>query len=262
MISRAFSTLNRNLGLVLVPVLMDLASFALGMMTVGFWGQSKLSLKLALNVGLPSISAILEQNVLAGEITLGLDGAGPAAATFLLAILFLFLSAFVEAGFVGLLYEVAGEKAPSLDSFVSYGKRFWLRFLGLRLLVFAFSIIGILMAMLLSIIGLFAYMIIFIVLRVRYIYWEYTMLSEDLNVFDAFRRSRVLFDGRAPELSSIIIAILLANFLVALIINLAWTPVTLLLFIPIYGYVASALQMALMMNKLELNVESPLPVEE
>ncbi|HCX78158.1 MAG TPA: hypothetical protein DG577_01970, partial [Firmicutes bacterium] len=54
------------------------------------------------------------------------------------------------------------------------------------------------------------------------------------------------------ELSSIIISILVANFIAALIVNLLWTPVVVFISIPIYCYVATALQLALMYNKLAL----------
>lgn len=53
MINRAFNTLKRGLGLVLIPILMDIISFVLGLMTTGFWGESKITLKLALEVGMP-----------------------------------------------------------------------------------------------------------------------------------------------------------------------------------------------------------------
>lgn len=249
MVNRAFSALNRNLGLVLIPVLLDLVFFILGMMATGFWGDAQLSIKVILDVGLPSISAILEHDILAGSLV-GADS--PVVFLFILSLL---MGAFAEAGFVGLLYEIAREKVPALGSFVSYGKRFWLRFLGLRLLVAAVSIAGLLLAMLLSIVGLIAYMIIFIILRIKYIYWEFTMLSEDMGITDAFRRSRMLYDSRTPELSKVIIAILVANFLLAVVVNALWSPTIVVIFIPIYCYVASALQLALMTNKLELGVE-------
>ena len=256
MINRAFSDLNRNLGLVLIPILMDLASFILGLMTTGFWGESKVSLKLALDVGLPSISTIMEQNVLAGGVNIGPDGALPGGIALFFALLFFLLGAFMEAGFIGLLYEAAKDNAPSLDSFLSCAKKFWLRFLGLRLIVFLFTILGGLLALLLSIIGVIAFLVIFIVLRVKYIYWEFTMVSEDMGISEAFSRSRVYYANRTPELTSIILFMFAANFIAGLIVNLLWNPIAVFLAIPIYCYVATAVHLALMYNKLELS-DSP-----
>lgn len=258
MVSRAFSALNRNPGLALAPILMDLTSFLLGLMTIGFWGESQLSLKLALDVGMPSISTILEKNVLASGVNFDLFGGG-IEGSILLALLLLLLSAFVEAGFIGLLYELARDNAPSMPAFASYAKRFWLRILGLRLLVFVFTIVGGLLAMLLSIFGVLAFLVIFLILRVNDIYWEYTMVSEDIGIAEAFHLSRMYFVNRPEELSGIIIDIFLVNFIAALVVNLLWNPVVIFITIPFYCYVSTALQLALMKSKLDLG-DLPLPV--
>ncbi|MDD2211353.1 MAG: hypothetical protein PHN71_08570 [Candidatus Cloacimonetes bacterium] len=252
MINRAFSALSRNFYLILIPILMDLTSFIFALVTTGFWGESKVSLKLALDVGLPSISSIFDQNVLVSGVNINQTGALPGGIALILVLLFVLLGAYLEAGFIGLLHEVAKDNVPSLDTFVSYAKRFWLRFLGLRLIIFVFSLLGVFLAMLLSIIGVIAFLVIFLILRIKYIYWEFTMVSEDMGISEAFSRSRMHYENRNPELSSIIISILVANFIAALIVNLLWTPVVVFISIPIYCYVATALQLALMYNKLAL----------
>lgn len=249
MVNRAFSALNRNLGLVLVPIFMDLMNLLLGLASTGFWGESKLSLKLALDVGLPSIATVLEHNVLAGPELSG-SGALPAM---LLALFFLLLGAFVEAGFIGLLCEAGREKAATLAAFVGYAKRFWLRMLGLRLLISVTIYIGGLVAMLLSIIGVIAFLVIFLILRVKYIYWEYVMVSEDIGIARAFNRSRLYFQYRTPQLNIIILSIFLANFVTALIVNWLWHPVVLFIAIPFYCYLATGLQLALMKDTLYLS---------
>ncbi|GEM_PF-2042772 len=252
MITRAFSALSRNLYLIIIPILMDLASFIFALVTTGFWGESKVSLKLALDVGLPSISSIFDQNVLVSGVNIDQAGALPGGIALILVLLFALLGAYFEAGFIGLLHEVAKDNVPSLDTFVNYAKRFWLRFLGLRLIIFVFTLLGVFLAMLLSIIGVIAFLVIFLILRIKYIYWEFTMVSEDMGISEAFSRSRMHYENRNSELSSIIISILVANFIAALIVNLLWTPVVVFISIPIYCYVATALQLALMYNKLAL----------
>jgi hypothetical protein len=259
MLNRAFSTLNRNLGLILIPIFMDLASFLLGLMTIGFWGESKVHLKLALDVGLPSIATVLEQNVLASGFSFNFgDGVGAWGFAFLLFLLFFVLGAYCEAGFIGLLYQAVAKDAPStLDTFLYYGNRFWLRFLGLNLLVFLVTIVGGLMAMLLFVFGVIAFLVIFLILRIKYIYWEFTIVSEDMGVLEAFNRSKMHYNNRSPEMAIIIIKILVANFIAALIVNFLWSPVMIFIAIPIYSYVATGLQLALMCNKLELSDAPP-----
>ena len=104
------------------------------------------------------------------------------------------------------------------------------------------------MAMLLSIIGLIAFMVIFMVLRIAYIYWECTIVADDVGVIEAFSRSKSYFNNRSPELSSIILGILVFNFFFALVVNFLWHPLAVIVLIPIYCYVASGMQLALMMS--------------
>jgi len=248
LIKRAFSALARNYHLVLVPVAMDIVAFFLGLMTIGFWGESKFSFKLTLTVGVPSIGDVLDQNFMAGGFTFNTDTgfAGPALLIF---VLFLIIGAFVEGGFLGLLYELAGKgESPTLKMFAGYGQRFWGRFIGLRLLMLLVMTAGMFAAVLLNIIGVLAYLVGFIVLRILYIYWEFTIVAEDNGVLDAFHNSRRHFDNRSPELSGIILTIFFANFLAGLIFNMLWTPVFIFAGIFIYGYVATGLQLALMFS--------------
>jgi hypothetical protein len=256
MVRRAFSALNGNPGLVLAPVLKDLASLLLGLMTAGFWGEPQASFILALDVGLPTISTVLENNVLSTGVDLDLAGGG-AGVPLLLALLFFLLRVLIEAGFIGLLCDLARGIAPTLTAFVSYSKRFWQRMLGLRLLTLVFTAILGTLAMLLPVIGIIAFPVILFVLRVKFIYWEYTMVSEDIGIAEAFGRSGLYFAKRTPQLHGIVIGIVLLNFIAAFLVNMLWSPEVIFISIPFYCYLATALQLALMGNKLELDDAAP-----
>lgn len=245
MVNRAFGALGRNPGLVIIPVVMDLLSFVLGLALIGYYGEPRVTLKLALDIGLPSISTVLENTVMAGGFYPDLGGAA-----LLLFVLFFVLRAFVEAGFFGLVVQLAKlDEPPTMQNFMDYAQRFWLRFLVLNLLVFGVVLAGILLTAVLWFIGLLASIIGFIVLRVLYIYWELTLVSEDLGVVEAFSRSRQHFDNRTPELTQVIIAMLAVNLVAGLFLNLLMHPVVTFLGIFIYNYAATGMILALMNSK-------------
>ncbi|MTI96283.1 MAG: hypothetical protein FH749_12540 [Firmicutes bacterium] len=257
-VERGFSTLTRNLGLFIVPVVMDLISFLMGLATVGFVGEAAFTFKFSVNVGLLSIADILEHYVMMNGLVFNLDeGLGIMGPALLLFAVFMIFSAFVEAGFVGLLYDVVRRQSVSSGQFFAYAGRYWPRFLGLRLLILAFIFIGgLVSALVLSILGVLLFLVVFVILRIRYIYWEFTIVSEDMGVIDAFTRSREHFANRSHHLAGVIITILVSNFIFGLIFNGIWHPVVVFVGIFIYGYVASGLQLALMFTKPDLDIEA------
>jgi len=247
--NRVSSLLGRNVSLVLIPIVMDLTTFFLGLMTTGFWGESKLTFKLILNVGIPSIAQILEQNIMAGALNFNIGQFSSFGVAIILFLVFFIAGAFIEAGFIGLVFELAAkEQSPTLDLFMDYAQRFWVRMLGLRLIILVITLLGMLLAIPFSILGALAFMI-FIVLRIRYIYWEFTIVSEDMTVAAAFQQSRRYYEHRTPELTNVIIAMVLINFLASLLVNLFWSPLIVFLGIFIYNYIATGLQLALMDSK-------------
>jgi len=262
MINRAFTALGKNISLVIVPVIMDLASLFLGLVTAGFVGESSVEFKFTLNVGVPSIANVLEQKSMAGGLDFNLaGGSGSEGIALLLFLVFFIAGAFVEAGFIGQVYELAKTKSPSVQSFLDYANRFWLRFLGLRLLILAVSFFGAFFSILFGFIGFLTFLILFTVLRIQYIYWEFTLLSEDLALMEALRLSRQHYNNRTPELAGVLVAILVVNFLASLVFNMLWTPMVIFIGIFIYNYLATALQLALMLSKPGLTDSSIQPRE-
>ena len=248
MVNRAFTTIRHNLSLIVAPVLLDIFALFLGLVTTGFWGEPQLAFKFLIDVGVPSISNILQQNVLAGGVDISevIESDG---SVLLVMLVFFFLGALIEGGFIGSIYEMALGEPPTVAKFISYAKKYWGRFLMLRLLISVVLFLGIIVAASLALFGLLAFTIAYIVFRIKYIYWEFTIVAEDLGVIDAFRRSNQHFKLRALEFSSVIILMLAVNFLAGLVFNLFWNPIVLFLGIFIYAYFGTSLQLALMYTK-------------
>lgn len=248
---RPFSLLLKNLGLVLVPVLMDLASFILVFFTIGFVGESTFRLTPALTVGVPSVGDILNQKIIYSGLQ-SVDQSvllNQTGIILLISLITMVLGAFANAGFIGLLHETAKKNAtPSAGSFFRYASRYGLRLLGLNIVISVVAILGIILGLLLFIVGALVFLVIFIILRVKYIYWEFTIVAEDLGILDAFGRSRELYDQRSPELASVLWTIVGANLIFGVVFNLVWHPIFLVLGIFVYGFAATGLQLALMLT--------------
>ena len=142
-----------------------------------------------------------------------------------------------------------------LTAFVSYSKRFWQRMLGLRLLILVFTAILGTLAMLLPVIGIIAFGHLF-VLRVKFIYWEYTMVSK---ILASLRPSAAA--GKLREAHAAIARYChwhcAAKLHRRLFSQYALESQVIFISIPFYCYLATALQLALMGNKLELDDAAP-----
>lgn len=253
MISQAFSILGRNKSLAMYPIVLDLISFLVGIGVTGFHGESKITLKLALDVGLPSISSLLDRQLMVNGVHFSLQDPSLPMILVLLFVVFLCIGVFLQGGFIGLLYEAGRGMRISSDMFLTYAKKFWLRFLALELLVFFFmSFAGGLLILGLGMLGALLFMIFFLVVRILYLYWEFTIVVEDCGIGEAFTRSREHFRNRVPETTSVIISIIGMNAAFALVVNALWNPLVFIVTLVVYGYVATGLQMALMLTLIEI----------
>jgi uncharacterized membrane protein len=104
--------------------------------------------------------------------------AGVVGFGFLVVIVFLVLSAFLAAMAAILQYDVAQGKKPTFDSLVSTAKNYWLRLLGLNILV------G-----LMIVVGLFLFIVPGLIVLRRYYLSQYYLIDKDLSISDALKQS-------------------------------------------------------------------------
>ncbi len=250
MISKGFERLNQHLSLAAYSIVTDLIGFFFSLGLTGFPGESKFTLKFAIETGLPSIASVIDQKYATGGLNLQLIGNDAGTTTsfiFLTFIFFLIVGSWIEAGFIGLLHEVVQNNRVSFHQFLEYGRRFFLRMLGLEIFIILFMIITTaILLLILNFVGAILMIVLFIILRILYIYWEFTVVVEDLGVWEAFTRCREHFRNREEHTVQVIIAILFTGMVFGLVVNGLWHPVVLFLAIFGYGYIATGLQVALM----------------
>ncbi|WP_274649230.1 hypothetical protein [Paenibacillus humicola] len=236
--------------LVVVPIVIDALSVLLGTTIHGYQGSPHLTFKLALQMGLPSIGAVTEQGFMPGSVQLP-GGGGIHAASLLGVLLYLALylavQSFLQGGYVGLLCDASNGRKLSMAQFAAYGRRFFFRFLLLNIVVFAFLfIVGAIFTLILMVPGMILFFVLFLVLRVLFLYLEFTMVAEDCSLSEAFSRSRAYFRSRTPSTLPLVGAAVLVNVIAGLVVNALWLPFLFLVWLIVYDAVMARLQLAFM----------------
>lgn len=264
MITEAYEKLNRVKALVLYPIMLDFIAFLLGIAIVDFPSTSTFTLQFSLNPGLPSINHVIEQNVMVNNgLYFSSDPDAFPMAMLFTSIFFLLIGAFIQAGFIGLLYHaIFTQGRISFQTFLKYGSRFWSRLLLVEVIVIVVMIVGGLFTIPFGLYGIVAFLLALFILRILFIYWEFTIIVEDISVIHALKRSWQYFRNRVPETMNVIVTILLLNLLVSFLVNSIWNIVTFVLAIFVYGYLATGLQVTLMMTLQMIMINSTTPEEK
>ncbi|MFM1652369.1 hypothetical protein ACI7RC_09745 [Brevibacillus sp. B_LB10_24] len=252
MISDAFFKLRRQLLLALVPIVLDLFGFLVGLALYGFPGGSKFTLKLTLAIGLPSVSSLLDRQFMPGGIQFNFGESTPLA-VILLFVLFMILSAFFQGGFISLLHKAAEDRRISIEQFFKGAVHYFARFFVLQLLIMlVFLVAGSLFLITLGLIGGLLFLVIFLWLRILFVYLEFTIVTDDLTLAASFGQARHYFRRRLPETAFIIVAMIAVGTLFSMVINALWFPLLFLILLIAYDYVAAGLQLALMLSLLRI----------
>ncbi|MFD0698110.1 hypothetical protein ACFQZT_28960 [Paenibacillus sp. GCM10027628] len=246
----AFGKLSKFTLLAVIPVIVDGLSVLLGVALHGFHGSAHITLKLALQMGLPSISAVTEQGFMPGSVQIA--GGGAINSSSLLSILFylalfLVVQSFLQGGYVGLLHDAANGRRLSMERFVAYGGRFFGRFLLLDILVMiVLFVLGGIATTTLKMLGVIVFMIIFLLLRVQFLYLEFTLVGDDCSISEAFTRSLDAFRRRTPNTLPLVGVTLVINLVAGLLVNMLWLPFIFFVLLVVYDIVCAVLQLAFM----------------
>jgi hypothetical protein len=253
MLSEAFTKLKSNKFLLIFPIGFDFLAFFLGIALIGFYGQSKMTIRFVLDVGMPSVSTLIDQkvNFMLNGFNLNLNSSFEEISSLIIfsILLSFIIGSFLQAGFIGLLNNTIQAKPLSFSRFITFGKKYWYTYLFIELIWYALLLAAFFLLILpLGILGLIIFGILIITLRIVFIYWEFTVIVDDLSVFDALTQAKIYFANRSRNLISILIYLVGFNLLLSLLVNGLWNPIVLLISIFIYGYVSTGLQLSLMIT--------------
>lgn len=247
MIIQACRKLNRNIVILLFPILFDLLAFILALSFVGFAGKGMVSIRMILEMGMPSISHLSNIPLFSsGFEFLSIAETMPLNAL-LVTITLVLAGAFLQGSFIGCLTAIAEDRLVAFKDLLRIGLRNWIQFILLEM-IFLFGKIGItaFLAMFFGIIGVFASLVFFITLRIVFIYLEFTMVVDRVGVVGAFKKSRGYLMRSLLVTLPLVLVMYVTASLLSLALHYFWSPVTIIILTVIYAYVMTAIQLSLM----------------
>lgn len=245
----AYAQLNRNWTIILYPIVLDIFALWAGWKLGGFSGEQKWSLKWLLDMGLPSLSHLSNIPLFANTMDfLRIFGQeGSAVSTVVIFILLLVLC-FVQGGYITGLHTIASDNKPNLAQFFRNGKAFFIHFLLYNMMVYLLKI-GVTLGLtaFLGSAGLFLSLLVFIALRIVFIYLEFTMVVDRLSWDQVLGQSRVYFKSSLSLTSATILVMYVSSGLLSLLLHRLWSIEAVIVGVIVSAYVMTGIQLAFMM---------------
>ncbi|GGD66281.1 hypothetical protein [Paenibacillus nasutitermitis] len=254
----AYRRLNRNLTFLVYPIALDAIALGIGWLLAGFVKQPAWSLKLLLDMGLPSLSHLLNQPQLANTIDyLRLFGEEGAAVSAAAVILLLFVLCWAQGGYIAGLQTIATDGKPDVAHFIRHGRASFARFVLFRIIVFLAKIsVTLGTTALFGTAGLFLSLLVFMTLRIVFIYLEFTMVERRLSWDRVLGQSRAYFSSALSDTAKIVVVLFASSGLCSFLLHRFWSPAAAIAGIIIYAYVMTGLQVALMTVLTQTRSES------
>ncbi|GIN74874.1 hypothetical protein J14TS2_53490 [Bacillus sp. J14TS2] len=239
--------IHRNGIIFVYPIIYDLIALAIGFYFIGFNGQSMFSVKLILEMGFPSVSHIENIPLFANQLSFF---NGPAETTFFSGVAVLILiviRTFLQGGYIQSLHTVVEGESYSFSEFIKASKKNWLQFLFLEIILYFLKIsLTAFLVIFFPGIGGFAALCSLIVLRIIFIYLEFTIVLDKVHIPGALKLSRTyLAKSLVPTMLTIIVMYVICSGL-SLFIHIMWSPTIVIGMILMYSYIMTLIQLVFM----------------
>ncbi|MEH7275051.1 hypothetical protein [Neobacillus vireti] len=238
----AFKKVHHHIALIFIPIMYDLLSFVIGWSIVGMDGKERTSIRLILEMGLPSVSHVSNIPLFANNIDL-LNSPKLPSYTWLIIIMMIVIGAFLQGGYIRYLYSIVSGKTFNFSQFLQFGKNNWLQFifLGIIILLGKISVTGFLVLMF-NMIGVFAALVFFICMRILLIYLEFTIVVDRVSIAAALKLTRGYLKNSLLLSFTLIFIMYTTSSLISFLIHWFWGPLMMVGSVFIYGYVMSVIQ--------------------
>lgn len=255
-IADAFRRTNRNFALVLVPILLDALALWAGWAILGRFVRQDWSVRVILEIGLPSISHVMERPLLANTLPF-LAAARYSDAAVVVFALLLVASCFAQGGYIGALHAIAGGGRFRLPLFYRAGKRSVLRLLLLYATVQLLkSAVALLLAAIAGASGIFLALLVMLALRVIYLFLEFVIVVESQDWIGALGRARELLTASCGRTLATAAVWLAVSGAVSASLHRVASPAGLLAAIAIYAYAMTWIHVSLMMHFVKAQAET------
>jgi len=250
-LSQSAKRVGRHAALLWVPLLLDALAVCAGWAMIGFQGEPGNSIRLILEMGLPSIGHLLNMPLPAGALPFAAEeGSATGWAVFAC---FFALTSFAQGGYLTLLHRAAAddsdaERPSAAEAFLRGGWQGLPRFALLAAAVLlAKPALSLLLATMFGAAGLLLALLIMLALRFVWIYLELVIAVEGLDMLSALVPARrTLLAAAGPPLMT---AVLMYSFAAVLsaVLHAYWHPFTLAAAAVIYVCGMSIFQTAFML---------------
>lgn len=246
-LTRGFELARKYYPLALVAFLADL----LNLQDIGRRVSQDFHIKFTVPSALPSLTQVLPDAPSSGgfQVNLPFNHLGEMGLVFL--VVFILLNAYLKGGYLGCILESLRGGRVDREVFTAYAGRFWTRYLMQRIIVLAAIIF---LGFLFLGMGLLAFLFILVLLAafILLIFWDYSLVAEDLGVVDAAERSWRLVLARPGPVLLFLLPILAAMAFFSIFANALLDTPLLLLAMAGYAFLGTAAIFAFMSFYLEL----------
>lgn len=257
----AFHHLHRQLWILICPIMIDFISLFAGWRLIGWIGESRFSWRIILETGMPSISHLLNTPQLANQIEF-LNNPGKLSLAWIIVVLILLATAYAQGGFISALHNITEGNPISLKLFIQGGFKHWLRFISLYVMLMLAKIaVTTVLVIMLGVAGAFVSLVFFAVVRILFIYLEFTIVVDNVSLDAALRRSRRYMKLSGLQTFPLILSIYLVSGALSVLIQWIWHPFMIMAGIAAYAYLMTACQLGLMITLCRVKGEySPNPL--
>lgn len=245
-LAEARRIVHRNWPLVWIALALDAAAIAAGWAAIGFRGEPGWSIRLMLEMGLPSIGHILNRPLPANMVEFAIAAGTPTGGATFAALLA--LACFAQGGYIALLRTAVGGGRLSARQFARSGARAMPRFAVLAVAtLFAKSALSLLLAALFGVAGLLMALLALFIFRVIHIYLEFTMYADELDFVSAMKPARRALGDTAGLTLAVAAVMYGITFGLSAAVHRCWSPVAVLAAAPVHAYAMAVLQTAFML---------------
>lgn len=244
----ACKKLNRNSIMLAFPVLFDGLALLAGLYFVGFYGKGMTSIRMILEMGMPSIGHLSNIQLPMNDMRfLSIPVEELPFITLLITITFVLMGAFLQGSYIGCLAAVAKNELVSVKFLIRVGLKNWIQFILLEIILF-FGKIGLaaFLALFFGIIGVFASLVVFMTIRIVFIYLEFTMVVDGVGITKAFKKSRGYLMQSLLTSLPLIILMYTVSSVFSLALHYFWSPVMVMAMTAIYAYIMTVIQLLFM----------------
>ena len=231
---QSFRLLRHNLNILLIPITLDLIVLAVMIATTGWQLHSQWSYRIVLEMGLPSVFHLF-------NIPL----------TWVHVIVML-VWAFAQGGYIKALVSIIEGQPVRAAQVVKNGLKYWVPFAFLNITVLlAKAAASSLLIIMFGSIGAAASLLLFMVMRVLVVYWEFTVVVDNVNFDTAFRRSMKYFKHNSLSAIGMALIMFAASGAASVLANYFVMPAAVVVTMFIYSFIMSIIQLTLMLTLRE-----------